>query len=59
MSESKVFVPDQSTYERINEIMKPIFDQIITLNIQSRKLEKIRNTLLPKLMSGEIRVPLD
>ena len=59
LSESKVFVPDQSTYERINEIMKPIFDQIITLNIQSRKLEKIRNTLLPKLMSGEIRVPLD
>ncbi|MGI6366263.1 MAG: hypothetical protein ACOX2G_11155 [Bacillota bacterium] len=33
--------------------------KIIELNIQSRILTGIRDTLLPKLMSGEVRVPFE
>lgn len=34
----------------------PIMDKIVINNNQIRTLEKLRDTLLPKLMSGEVRV---
>ena len=37
--------------------MSPLIDQIIINRIQSRTLATLRDTLLPKLLSGEIRVP--
>ncbi|WP_077728711.1 restriction endonuclease subunit S [Methylocaldum sp. 14B] len=39
-----------------NESVSPIFDKIKVNQKQIRKLEKLRDTLLPKLMSGEVRV---
>ena len=36
--------------------MKPLLDQIIANQLQSRTLAETRDALLPKLMSGEIRV---
>jgi type I restriction enzyme S subunit len=36
--------------------MAPIVDKMIGNNNQIRILEKLRDTLLPKLMSGEVRV---
>lgn len=59
LSDSKVLIPDRESLQKLSSMIKPIFDQIITLKIQSRKLKKVRDTLLPKLMSGEIRVPLE
>lgn len=38
---------------------KPIVDKLIQLSVESFYLEQIRDTLLPKLMSGEIRVPVE
>jgi type I restriction enzyme S subunit len=35
---------------------KPIDDKILTNQIQIRTLTALRDTLLPKLMSGEVRV---
>ena len=35
-------------------IYKDILDNILKLNKQNRKLEQLRDTLLPKLMNGEI-----
>jgi type I restriction enzyme S subunit len=37
---------------------KPLFDKIIYNKLQISTLENLRNTLLPKLMSGEVRVSL-
>ena len=42
--------------KKFNNIVKPIFDIIFTNNAEILKLTKIRDTLLPKLMSGEIDV---
>ncbi|KFD42434.1 hypothetical protein DK28_0205265 [Peptococcaceae bacterium SCADC1_2_3] len=39
--------------------VQPFFDKIFTSQKQIRTLEKLRNTLLPKLMSGEVRVEYD
>jgi type I restriction enzyme, S subunit len=36
--------------------VEPFFDKIFTNQSQIRTLEKLRDTLLPKLMSGEVRV---
>ncbi|MBN2287630.1 MAG: restriction endonuclease subunit S [Tissierellales bacterium] len=43
-------------FDEFNTKVKPQFIQIQINRIQIRTLEKLRNTLLPKLMSGEVRV---
>ncbi|MDK0737752.1 restriction endonuclease subunit S [Clostridium perfringens] len=59
LSESMVFVPNDSTLKLMNKSMNPIITQVINNKVENRRLEKLRDTLLPKLMSGEIRVPLE
>ena len=36
--------------------MSPLIDQLIASRIQSRTLATLRDTLLPKLLSGELSV---
>ncbi|MFY2157739.1 restriction endonuclease subunit S [Cytobacillus firmus] len=55
----KVKIPDRRTIESFHIISGPIFKKINSLREENRKLTEIRDTLLPKLMSGEIRVPLE
>lgn len=46
----------------INEILKffnLINNKILYLQEENQKLEELRDTLLPKLISGELRIPLD
>lgn len=53
-----VLVPSDKELNLMTEKVEPIIDKIISINKQIRTLEKLRDTLLPKLMSGEIRVLL-
>lgn len=57
LSEAKVLIPTEYDMQMLNSIMEPIFLKMIDNNVQNRHLKNIRDTLLPKLMSGEIRVP--
>ena len=50
------FPTDESYIKEFNELIDPIFDKIIKNKLQIQTLEKLRDTLLPKLMSGKIRV---
>ncbi|HEC88903.1 MAG TPA: restriction endonuclease subunit S [Thermoplasmata archaeon] len=59
LSESLVIIPERSIMEKGNTLMNPLFENYITNSIENRNLAKIRDTLLPKLMSGEIRVKVD
>lgn len=43
--------------ERFNETIDPILDKILKNRFLERDLTKCRDTLLPKLLSGEIRIP--
>ena len=54
-----VIVPDNKTIKTFNEVMGSVFSKIKYTIKQSDKLIEIRDSLLPKLMSGEIRVPLN
>lgn len=49
-------VPDNLTMQRFEMITKAQFRKIRWNQLQIRTLEKLRDTLLPKLMSGEVRV---
>jgi type I restriction enzyme S subunit len=49
-----VLIPDDSTFERISPLMNVIIDKIISLRLESARLATLRDTLLPKLMSGQI-----
>ena len=53
-SNIRLLIPTETTLERFNEIVEGLFKKI-ELNMQeSRTLSLLRDTLLPRLMSGEI-----
>ena len=49
-------VPTKQVAKRFGEIVQPFMDKIRASSEQSRTLAEIREALLPKLLSGEIRV---
>ena len=51
-----VLVPPPGVLENMTQQMQPLLDKQIANAKQRKTLEKLRNTLLPKLMSGEVRV---
>lgn len=56
LTEALTVCPPSESIPEINEIFEPLIDKIISTRIESMALAKIRDTLLPKLMSGELRV---
>ena len=56
LAKAEVFIPNESDYNRIGALLQPIYDLIISNRIENKKLALLRNTLLPKLMSGELDV---
>ncbi|MBZ0180113.1 MAG: restriction endonuclease subunit S [Melioribacteraceae bacterium] len=56
LSNSIVLIPEETELKEMDNSISPILDKIIINNRQIRTLEKLRGTLLPKLMSGEVRV---
>lgn len=59
LTDSKVIVPTNKEFHKIENIVQPIIENMIYKNIENKKLMKLRDSLLPKLMSGEIRVPIE
>lgn len=59
LKEAKVLIPEPNSYKKATDVFKPIVDKVIQLSVESLFLERVRDTLLPKLMSGEIRVPVE
>ena len=49
-------IPDSRLASSFNEYLNPIINQITNNIHQSRTLSTLRDTLLPKLVSGEVRV---
>lgn len=53
-----ITLPDKNTMQRFSEITERLFRKIKENQKQIQTLEKLRDNLLPKLMSGEVRVKL-
>ncbi len=49
--------PDDRTLEASGDITKPLFEMMVSNQRESGVLATIRDALLPKLISGKIRVP--
>ena len=56
LSKAEVLIPNEADYNRIGAVLQPLCDLIIANRIENKKLAEIRDTLLPKLMSGEIDI---
>lgn len=57
LTDAKVVVAPLDVMDGADTLITPLFDQILHLRIQSRTLAALRDALLPKLLSGELRVP--
>lgn len=57
LTDARIAVAPPECMETLDAVIAPIFDQTIHNAQQSRSLAQLRDTLLPKLISGELRVP--
>jgi len=57
VTETITVIPDERVIERFHELIAPSFQRIATHDEESRTLAALRDTLLPRLISGELRVP--
>jgi type I restriction enzyme, S subunit len=51
-----ILIPNQKDIKQFSQMVEPNLAKIHSNRMQIRTLEKLRDTLLPKLMSGEVRV---
>jgi type I restriction enzyme S subunit len=56
-SNTKVLIPDSETIESYQQIVEPFFEKLLQNQRESVFLSSLRDTLLPKLISGELRIP--
>ena len=59
LQETLVVVPPNEVLNEANEVIGTLYDLFGQLMIESRKLAATRDVLLPKLLSGEVRVRVD
>jgi type I restriction enzyme S subunit len=51
-----VVVPSSKSIDAFDEIVRPLYNKIVSNTIENESLIQTRDSLLPKLMSGEIRL---
>ena len=56
LDKAMVVVPSDEDLNKIDALIAPIHQQIVNSEIESRRLATLRDALLPKLMSGQIKV---
>lgn len=57
MKSLQVIMPEQKVFEEFETIVSPLFARIESLEKENSRLSLLRDTLLPRLMSGELEVP--
>ena len=53
-----ISLPSTETLPKFQNIIRPIFEKVLATQREIKQLETLRDTLLPKLMNGEIEVEL-
>ena len=56
LAKAEVLIPSRSDYERIGNLLAPLYDLVILNRIENRKLASLRDELLPQLMTGQLDV---
>lgn len=56
LGDFEISIPDEETAQQFNKAVKPMLDQIKNSYYENKNLQELRDSLLPKLMSGELDV---
>ena len=56
LAEALCVVPDNCVFDMAEAMFEPLMEKLILNRLEINNLQKIRDTLLPKLLSGEINV---
>jgi type I restriction enzyme S subunit len=51
-----IIIPEEGLLSKFNKITSELFKQILNLTLETKELVALRDTLLPKLISGELEV---
>jgi type I restriction enzyme, S subunit len=57
LTEAKLALPSERLVEQLGSIVGPLLERRIANSQQARELAAIRDTLLPRLISGKLRLP--
>jgi type I restriction enzyme S subunit len=58
LKQAMISIPPKQLFNQYNDSIAPMIDKLIYNNKQIRTLTQTRDTLLPKLISGEVRVKM-
>ena len=53
----RIALPPENLLHRFSEITRPLIDRVVAHGEESRTISDLRDLLLPKLLSGELRIP--
>ena len=56
LERAEVLIPKDDMMQKLDKIFAPIFNSYISVRVENRKLSALRDSLLPKLMSGELKI---
>ncbi|ROH86156.1 restriction endonuclease subunit S [Pseudomethylobacillus aquaticus] len=59
LSDAKVVVASDTVLKAVDEILSPFIERIVVNLVQAQTLATLRDTLLPRLISGQLRLPHD
>lgn len=57
LEEAKVAVPPVALLEEVSELFSALVAQKVSLLLENRTLAQLRDSLLPRLISGELQIP--
>ncbi|AVS63814.1 restriction endonuclease subunit S [Paracidovorax avenae] len=53
----RILLPDAAVLERFGELAGPLYQRVVSNKRQVQSLSGLRDTLLPRLISGQLRLP--
>ena len=59
LSQAICTFPADKLLKKMGNVIEPYLEKIVQCRKESNQLEKLRDTLLPKLISGELRLPAE
>ena len=56
LDNASVLIPSTEVIDKIGAVIAPIIDKLINNRVEMMELSSVRDSLLPKLMSGELKI---
>lgn len=57
LADAQFAVPSAVLLDKASEVLQPLLDASVAHRVQNRSLVKMRDSLLPRLISGELEIP--